>query len=608
MRDYLSPDNSTENGYVHKKLKPACIFGFSYTVLTFIITYFYNQLIFLPLIGIGALLPIIAFMLIKNKNKNSYIEKLNEDYKQFNKCETWNRKEALNLLNELTTKLAKKEVEKGEVFRLDGLKTNFINELDIKKGELDRIVSELEQNSLFINIPMEITNLELDSLLHIIDNYRTEYFNSLEQKSRRDSLIKQYSDLKIKISKLLCIQDSTDYSLEKMEVYFDNLKGAILEHNNLKRELKSKKQILSDNSEQLDLCIKKRERFLLSLRLKDNENCEFKIRKKLEYLSEYKKLVKKCNELTIKQQVFAEIKPIADKYKNEDLQIIRTQYKIIADKRDELSKKINDIENDIKHAGQEKKITECNQEISNSKYSLDNKVNEVLNKLVSDFIVSKIEKLYVSNNQPEIMRKAISLFSKFTSNQYSLKITKKENIPTFFVQDNNSKNYFALNELSDGTRIQLFLSVRLAFIESMEKNKEPLPLFFDETLANTDINRFREIIKTLFYISKENNRQIFYLTSDKNDVSKFSKTADEFNDFPIEIINLDEVRKKATFNPNYKFPQIEFSEIQMPNNYTMAEYAKELRVTEFNSFANVNECHLFYLLRDKTELTLYFIK
>ena len=56
--------------------------------------------------------------------------------------------------------------------------------------------------------------------------------------------------------------------------------------------------------------------------------------------------------------------------------------------------------------------------------------------------------------------------------------------------DNEEQRERTLDELSSGTRLQLLLAVRVAFVEQQERGPM-LPLILDETLGNSDEHRAR---------------------------------------------------------------------------------------------------------------------
>lgn len=121
-----------------------------------------------------------------------------------------------------------------------------------------------------------------------------------------------------------------------------------------------------------------------------------------------------------------------------------------------------------------------------------------------------------SEDQPRVLRKAADLFRRFTHHRYALQAHEGG----FVARDLVQESLHTLDQLSSGTRVQLLLSVRLAFIEEQEgAGGIRLPIFLDEVLANSDDERARAIVEALLGIAKE--RQVFYFTAQRDEVAKW---------------------------------------------------------------------------------------
>lgn len=124
-------------------------------------------------------------------------------------------------------------------------------------------------------------------------------------------------------------------------------------------------------------------------------------------------------------------------------------------------------------------------------------------------------------NAPLVFERAQENFQQVTDHRYTLKIPQNN---SFIARDNQRKRDFDLTELSGATRVQLLLSVRLAFVETQETSYR-LPLTLDETLANSDDERAQAIIKTMLTLAER--RQIFYFTAQYDEVEKWKTSVPE---------------------------------------------------------------------------------
>lgn len=123
--------------------------------------------------------------------------------------------------------------------------------------------------------------------------------------------------------------------------------------------------------------------------------------------------------------------------------------------------------------------------------------------------------------QPEVLQAASKLFDRFTAGRYVRVMAAGDSIKTVSVERGDGA-LFSPPELSRGTREQLYLALRLAWIESRERQAEPLPLIFDDVLVNSDPVRQKEMARILAALGRR--RQLIYLTCHP-EMSKLLKQA-----------------------------------------------------------------------------------
>jgi hypothetical protein len=215
-----------------------------------------------------------------------------------------------------------------------------------------------------------------------------------------------------------------------------------------------------------------------------------------------------------------------------------------------------------------------------------------------ELIISELKKETQNKNRPEVFKRANEIFNKITLGRYELKLNEKEG-SSFEANDKVLKRSYNLSELSTGTRVQLLLSVRLAYVETVESSIK-LPLLADELLANSDDERAKAIIEALIEISRE-GRQVFYFTAQADEVGKWmAHLAPTGLDHKVIQLNSkgNEFYKVDQFQPelsNLIFTQ----DIPKPIGKSHKEYGEILAVPAFNLLTQENsELHLWYLIED----------
>jgi uncharacterized protein YhaN len=132
-------------------------------------------------------------------------------------------------------------------------------------------------------------------------------------------------------------------------------------------------------------------------------------------------------------------------------------------------------------------------------------------KLASTLLQKGIE-YYRSQNQDPIIRRASELFAKLTLQSFSgltVDYDEKDQPILMGIRAENGERV-AIEGMSDGTKDQLYLSLRIASIEKYATENEPLPFIVDDILVHFDDFRSKETLRVLLELSRET--QIIFFT------------------------------------------------------------------------------------------------
>jgi energy-coupling factor transporter ATP-binding protein EcfA2 len=151
-------------------------------------------------------------------------------------------------------------------------------------------------------------------------------------------------------------------------------------------------------------------------------------------------------------------------------------------------------------------------------------------------LLDTVKRKYQVEIQPPVVSRASGLLSRFTGSRYTLNPVGLEDAE-FAALDSETGAVLPLEHLSRGTRMQLLLALKIAFAELAESG-ELLPIFLDEVLANTDLERFREVSRAMVELVRQ-GRQIFYLTCQEPDASLIQQVFSESGEPPVKVIRLD---------------------------------------------------------------------
>jgi energy-coupling factor transporter ATP-binding protein EcfA2 len=196
-------------------------------------------------------------------------------------------------------------------------------------------------------------------------------------------------------------------------------------------------------------------------------------------------------------------------------------------------------------------------------------------------------------NRPAVFHRARQLFGLITRGRYRLDLEEGDPVG-FRAYDNTTHRGHGLDELSSGTRLQLLLAVRLAFVETQESGAA-LPLLLDEVLANCDDERAGAIIDAALAIARD-GRQIFYFTAQPDELAKWRHRLEAQDRVGWCVGRISE-------RPGDEAPDLDWAAardaVPAPDGMDHAGYGRALRVPPFDLWADgVGGLHLWYLVDD----------
>lgn len=229
--------------------------------------------------------------------------------------------------------------------------------------------------------------------------------------------------------------------------------------------------------------------------------------------------------------------------------------------------------------------------------ALDRLREENLRALVGDTLVETIKDKTRYQSRPAVFRTADQLFGQITGGRYRLVLGGTDRA-AFQARDVREDRMYSLEELSSGTKIQLLLAVRMAFVESQEQTVK-FPLFVDEVLANSDDVRARAIIDALVEICEE-GRQIFYFTAQSDEVHKWRQILEDRNiQYSVrslsdaDTVSAADYRSADGISVDLVYP------VTPPDGQSHDTYGEQLNVPRFRVLVDsVDKLHLWYLIED----------
>ncbi|MFW5820572.1 MAG: hypothetical protein ACOCWA_04740 [Bacteroidota bacterium] len=312
-----------------------------------------------------------------------------------------------------------------------------------------------------------------------------------------------------------------------------------------------------------------------------------------------KQAFSKKDRLLREHSLYNEHEPKIQNISVDQAQEISQKNKNISDQLEGIQKQITAIETRVQDKKKGHELEDVLSEKEEALFQLEQLYEQNLHSATGDLVINLLKKETQNQNRPKVFKRADEIFNRITNGRYELLLDEKEET-NFRAYDTVLKLGQNLSELSTGTRVQLLLSVRLAYVETVESSIK-LPLLADELLANSDDERAQAIIESLIEISRD-GRQVFYFTAQADEIGKWMKYLHKQNDLKHKIIGLN-----GGTNNSYEDREFNLhpdgisltSPVLPPNGRSHEEYGKIIGKQPFNLLTqNTNEISLWYLIED----------
>lgn len=272
-----------------------------------------------------------------------------------------------------------------------------------------------------------------------------------------------------------------------------------------------------------------------------------------------------------------------------------------AERLQELMREQGRIEESIRHAKGSSDLEAALADIEEAEAELAalrrHETAQQLGRLLARHVIAQTR----DRQRPPVFHRARDLFAAITRGQYALQLDDSGDEPAFVATETATGIGKSLDELSDGTRVQLLLAVRVAFIEVAETAVK-LPLVLDEVLANSDDERAQAVMEAVLALV-ESGRQVLYFTAQRDEVSKWLGLLQAAPGVPHAVHDLAAIRQLARSEAR-PLPDVPVAPpaVPAPAGLSYGDYGKRLHVPALDRFADAGAAHLWHLLADGDEL------
>ena len=157
------------------------------------------------------------------------------------------------------------------------------------------------------------------------------------------------------------------------------------------------------------------------------------------------------------------------------------------------------------------------------KSELEEQIDRYLLVHLAERVLDRVTDRYARENQPALLQHTSELFARVTEGRH-LRVVVQPETRTLATVDRNGQ-LRSPADLSSGTREQLFLALRLAYILDYCDRSEPLPVIMDDVLVNFDDTRAAASLAALRDAAR--HTQVILLTCHRREVDLTRSVAPE---------------------------------------------------------------------------------
>ena len=193
------------------------------------------------------------------------------------------------------------------------------------------------------------------------------------------------------------------------------------------------------------------------------------------------------------------------------IQGLEAQIKERKPRLEQLIKEGTEVEVKLRSMDGTSRALQVEQEIEEQRALLENHVHEyVRTKLAASIMAAEIER-YRTANQGPVLKKAGDIFRRITLDSFKTIIADYDEKGEPVIRAvRNSGSRLSVDELSDGSRDQLFLALRLGGIYRYLDHNPPFPFMADDILVHFDDQRSKKTLSVLAQLSR--STQVLFFT------------------------------------------------------------------------------------------------
>lgn len=512
--------------------------------------------------------------------------------------DSWSEPDVRERLNEIYDEIAAhRVVDRREQIR-ETLSTD-IDELEAKEQALDERREELRDR---LGVDIDSTDIQVLVIVKGILRWQESHDRVLGLREKIEEVNSQIESIRKELRDELEVYGYEELSdVPQATAHIRDLEARKSTHESAKEQIERAEATIAEADETISDLESEREEVFETANLSPGDND--RLRELCDQVGDYVDAVKERDgaaHLVKKEETDLEAYPNYEPELKErtapDLRQEKRDLEDTAEENNARKKEITKIKTKIDEAKRSDEVEEALAEKERALNAVADQLDDDYDSMVGHVLTEHVRESTQETSRPDVFQRAGDILGRITKGQYRLDMD--EEADTFRAYDTVKERGYALDELSSATRLQVLLSVRVAFVEQQEQGVQ-LPLILDETLANTDDGKAQVIIESMIELARE-GRQIFYFTAQGDEVARWLAGLEDRDDVDHAVVDLATVRDT---DGHVDVPDLGDIANHPPappdiDGHDHESYREELDIPEFDPRQGPGNAHLWYVIDD----------
>ena len=194
----------------------------------------------------------------------------------------------------------------------------------------------------------------------------------------------------------------------------------------------------------------------------------------------------------------------------EQIDAIERELANLEGERDAAVVAVNDLEKQAAEADGNDKAANLDQEALGVLSTMHDEAQRYMQLRLASTMLRKQIEVHRAENEDPLLQRASDLFARMTCGEFSGLRTDYENDQPVIVGVRGNDDMVPVSGMSDGTRNQLYLALRLGYVEHQLMKYEPMPFIVDDILIHFDDTRSKATLQVLSELAEQT--QVIFLT------------------------------------------------------------------------------------------------